>query len=229
MSGDTRLHSNSDEQLAQLQQSLRATLPMARLERSRLPALAEIELALINADFPTGPLPQEVMQAVIAEPAYWAFCWGSGLALARFLLDEPNWVAGKQVVDLGSGSGVAGIAAVMAGAAGVVGCDTDGFARDATRLNAALNGIDLEVTDTLPEHCDLILMADVLYDKQNLGLLTLAQDHAAEVLVADSRVTTLPDPSYQEITTINALTYPNLGEFDEFATAHLFHWCGEPA
>ncbi len=209
-----------------MQQSLRTTLPMARLETTRLPAVAEIELALINADFPTGPLPQEVMQAVIAEPAYWAFCWGSGLALARFLLDEPSWVQGKVVVDLGSGSGVAGIAAAMAGAAQVIACDTDPFARQATTVNAAINQVTLEVTEQLPPLCDVLLMADVLYNQRNLPLLQLAQQHARQVLVADSRVTTLPDPSYVELTTIDALTYPNLGEFDEFATAHLFHWRG---
>ena len=146
------------------------------------------------------------------------------MALARWLLDQPQWVADKCVVDLGSGSGVAAIAAALAGAARVIACDTDTHARLATRVNAALNNVTIEVTDTLPQSCDVLLMADVLYDKQNLGLLQLAQDHADEVLVADSRVTTLPDPGYAEITTINALTYPNLGEFDEFATAHLFHW-----
>jgi hypothetical protein len=52
--------------------------------------------------------------------------------------------------------------------------------------------------------------------------------HAREVLVADSRVTDLPDPSYREIARIDALTIPNLGEFDEFRTAHLFHWQDQP-
>ena len=85
------------------------------------------------------------------------------------------------------------------------------------------------MTDSLPTRCDVLLMADVLYDRQNLGLLTLAQQCGKEVLVADSRVTTLPDESYAEIATIDALTYPNLGEFDEFATAHLFHWRGKDA
>jgi len=52
----------------------------------------------------------------------------------------------------------------------------------------------------------------------------VAQQHAREILVADSRVTVLPDRNYREITQIDALTQPNLGEFDEFSTAHLFHW-----
>ncbi len=161
---------------------------------------------------------------MISEPAYWSFCWGSGLALARFLLDEPGWVAGKSVVDLGSGSGVAGIAAAQAGAREVFACDTDIDARLATTTNARANGVKIEVGATLPGQCDVLLMADVLYDRQNLALLGLAQQHASEILVADSRVLALPDPAYREIARIDALTFPNLGEFDEFATAHLFHW-----
>lgn len=207
-----------------LQQALHDTLPDARIETVPLPGCAAIRLGLINADYQTGPLDPEVMQAVIRAPAYWAFCWGSGLALARFLLEAPHWVQGKSVVDLGSGSGVAGIAAALAGAARVTACDTDAQARLATAANAELNGVHIEVNATLPDHADILLMADVLYDSSNLGLLSLAQAHADEVLVADSRVQALPDPSYREISRIDALTAPNLGEFDEFRTAHLFHW-----
>ena len=203
---------------------LQRTLPQARLQLYRPDGLAEIELALINHDFPTGPLPADVMQAVIAEPAYWSFCWGSGIALARHLLDNPEVVAGRDVVDLGSGSGVAAIAAAMAGASAVVACDLDADARLAAEINAAHNGVSVTTTETLPEHADLIVMADVLYDAANLPLLAEAQAHADEILVADSRVTTLPDPSYMLVRTIPCLTYPNLGEFDEFNLAHLFGW-----
>lgn len=207
-----------------LEQALQKTLPDARIETVRLPQCDAIRLGLINADYQTGPLDPEVMQAVIRAPAYWAFCWGSGLALARYLLDQPEWVRGRTVIDLGSGSGVAGIAAALAGADEVIACDTDPQARLATELNADLNGVQIRVQDNLPARAELLLMADVLYDRSNLPLLGLAQSHAAEVLVADSRVTDLPDSSYQEIGRIEALTIPNLGEFDEFRTAHLFHW-----
>ena len=71
--------------ISELQTRLQKTLPMGRIDVLCVPD-THIELGLINADFPTGPLPQEVMQGVIAQPAYWAFCWGSGLALAQFLL-----------------------------------------------------------------------------------------------------------------------------------------------
>jgi predicted nicotinamide N-methyase len=207
-----------------LQRRLRRTLPEARIEAVALPGCGPLQLGLINADFPLGPLPPEVMRAVIEQPAYWAFCWGSGLALARFLLAQPDWVAGRTVVDLGSGSGVAAIAAALAGASRVVACDTDEDARLATTVNAHLNGVAIEVSAELPASSDLMLMADVLYDRQNLPLLDIAQRHADQVLVADSRVTVLPDPGYREITRVEALTLPNLGEFDEFKTAHIFHW-----
>lgn len=212
------------DRFSALQDRLQATLPMASIVETELPELPRMRLGLINDDFPTGPLPEEVMRAVIAQPAYWAFCWGSGLALAQFLLEQPDWVSGKSIIDLGSGSGVAGIAAAMAGAAQVTACDTDADARLASEVNAALNDVEITVADQLPEHCDVLLMADVLYDKQNLPLLGLAQQHADTVLVADSRVTTLPDPAYQEIANIKSLTFPNLGEFDEFNTAHVFAW-----
>ena len=216
------------KRLDELTHHLQATLPMGSIHPQQLPGCPELVLGLINTDFPTGPLPGEVMRDVIECPAYWAFCWGSGLALARFLLSEPAWVAGKSVTDLGSGSGVAAIAAAMAGAASVIACDSDPGARLATTINAQLNNLSIEVTDTLPETCDILLMADVLYDRENLPLLATAQAHAAEVLVADSRVTELPDPSYTEVARIQALTYPNLGEFDEFDTAHVFHWKAGP-
>lgn len=209
-----------------LQRRLRATLPMARLDCRPLPGCPEISLALINDDFPLGPLPPEVMRAVIARPAYWSLCWGSGLALARHLLDRPELVRGRRVVDLGAGSGVVAIAAAMAGAARVIACDSDPDALAATAANAALNRVAVTLADDLadvPTDNDLMLMADVLYDRENLPLLAAACRHADAVLVADSRIAELPDPAYRQVGTIATLTYPNLGEFDEFGTVRLFY------
>ena len=205
---------------------LKKTLPMGRIEAQHLPGCPEIALGLINADFPLGPLPADVMHDVIANPAYWALCWGSGVALARYLLDHPQWVRGRRVVDLGSGSGVAAIAAALAGAADVMACDTDPAAREATAVNAGLNRVRVAVAADLAAvgagH-DLLLMADVLYDRSNLPLLATASHHAREVLVADSRLATLPDAGYRKLEEIPALTFPNLGEFDEFGTVRLFY------
>ena len=116
------------------------------------------------------------------------------------------------------------ISAVSFGDTWIVACDTDMDARLATSVNARLNGVAVEISERLPDRSDILLMADVLYDKQNLPLLSVAQAHADEVLVADSRVTELPDPAYREVARIEALTYPNLGEFDEYRNAPVFRW-----
>src|SRR5688500_17129087 len=76
---------------------------------------------------------------------YWAFAWGGGLAIARYLRDHPEAVAGRRVFDLGSGSGLCAIAAGTAGAAEVVACDIDPFAAAAIELNARSNGVRLAI------------------------------------------------------------------------------------
>ncbi len=205
---------------------------MARLEVQSLPGCEQIRLALINEDFPTGPLPAEVMRAVIAQPAYWAFCWGSGLGLARILLEDPEQVIGKHVLDLGSGSGVAGIAAAMSGAARVTACDIDADACLATRVNAEINDVAIEVVDDIDQvgrPVDVVLMADVLYDRSNMPLLDLAAGFDARVIVADSRISDLERSDFTPRRSLEALTYPNLGEFDEYRTVRLFEQTAQGA
>ena len=48
----------------------------------------------------------------------------------------------KRVLDLGSGSGILGLASLLLGAESVLACDIDPKAADAARENAALNGLD---------------------------------------------------------------------------------------
>lgn len=205
--------------------ALRRTLPDADLQIAQLPSLEHIRLALINADYQTGPLPADVMHRVIANPAYWAFCWGSGLALALWLSQNPEVVSGKRVVDVGCGCGIGAIAAKLAGAAYVVACDNDEDALLITQANAGLNGATLDyaadVAD-LTADFDLVLMADVLYDKSNYPLLQLVKKLAEQTIVADSRIGTIDDADFQLFHTAQALTYPNLGEFDEFKDVRFF-------
>ena len=211
--------------VADLEIRLQRTLPQARLEVDALPDCDGIRLALINHDFPLGPLDPDVMRAVIAEPAYWAFCWGSGLALARYLLQTPERVRGRSVLDLGSGSGIAGIAAARAGAARVMACDIDPDARLASQVNADLNETAINVIgclNTNDARFDLVLLADVLYDKTNFSLLELAGSVANEVIVADSRIRDLDRADYRETGRLEAMTLPNLGEFDQYRLVRFF-------
>ena len=213
--------------LLALERRLQTTLPDARVEVADLPHLPEISLGLINADYQTGPLPPEVMHAVIAKPAYWAFCWGSGLSLARWLLDHPEEVKNKEVVDLGPGSGVVAIAAALAGATHVRACDNDADALLATETNAALNGVELSLSDdliNLEANCDVMFMADVLYDRANFGLISIAKEKAQKIIIADSRVADVEDDEFALAYEDTALTVPNLGEFDEFRNVRFFTW-----
>lgn len=101
---------------------------------------------------------------------FWAFPWAGGQALARHVLDHPDLVAGRRVVDFASGSGLVAIAALRAGAAEAVAVDVDPFCRAALALNAELNGVavpfraDDPLDAPLPE-CDVVLAGDVFYER----------------------------------------------------------------
>jgi predicted nicotinamide N-methyase len=101
---------------------------------------------------------------------YWAFPWPGGQALARYLLDHPDAVRDRRVLDVASGSGLVALAAALAGAAQVTAADTDPLAQAAIRLNAAGNGIQLRVEpadllDTAPVGWDVVLVGDACYER----------------------------------------------------------------
>lgn len=211
--------------VAELERRLRAVLATARLEPHRLPLVPELELWLINADFSNAALTAEETARVLDYPAYWAFCWASGQVLARWLLDHPEVVAGKRVLDFGSGSGVAGIAAARAGAAEVIACDIDADALLACSINAERNGVELTLApdfDAVAEPVDLILAADVLYDRVNLGWLDRFLQRAPAVLVGDSRVRNFDFPGYSSLGMHDAATVPDLDESAEFRRVTLY-------
>lgn len=101
---------------------------------------------------------------------YWAHYWGGGLALARYVLDHREVVAGRTVLDLGAGSGIVGIAAAKAGARLVTAADIDRYAIAAIALNAAANDVAVsallgDLTAGPPPAVDVILVGDLFYDK----------------------------------------------------------------
>ena len=198
---------------------LRATLPEAKIEIVSLPNLPSVRLGLINSNFPTGPLDADTMNAVIRKPAYWAFCWGSGLATASFILNNPKLVSGKNICDLGTGSGIVAIAAKKAGAREVWACDIDPDALKATELNCQINKVKIRLIDNLykvERPVSLTFMADVLYDKSNFDLIEIALSSSEEVIISDSRINNLADKRFEIFTKMEMMTLPNLGEFDEY-------------
>ncbi|MNG01242.1 Ribosomal protein L11 methyltransferase [compost metagenome] len=146
--------------------------------------------------------------------------------LARWLAEHPQWVRGKHVLDFGAGSGVAAIAAAKAGALEVVACDLDPLALAACRANAALNQVELGYSADFfqeADRFDLILVADVLYDRANLALLDQFLSRGRQVLVADSRVRDFQHPLYRRLGVMNACTWPDLAEPEEFRQVSLYH------
>lgn len=209
----------------QLTADIRQTLARARIEPVTLPDCGGLRLYLLADDFPQEPLGPEEMDAALNEPAYWIFCWASGLALARRLLREPALVRGKKVLDFGAGSGVVACAAALAGAREVVACDIDPASLRACAANAALNGVPVRLAGdffALAEDFDLVLAADVLYDRANHHFLDAFLARAPEVLVADSRVKNLQVPPYVLTGEEDAGTLPDLNEFDEFRRVRFY-------
>lgn len=107
-------------------------------------------------------------------PPYWAFAWAGGQALARYLLDHPEIVAGRCVLDFGSGSGLGAIAAAKAGAAHVIAAEIDAFARTAIALNAAANGVSIEIVaadlvGTGDPAWQVVIAGDVCYEQPMAG------------------------------------------------------------
>src|SRR6266480_7832011 len=107
------------------------------------------------------------------DPPFWAFAWAAGQALARYLLDHPETVRGRDVIDIASGSGLVAIAAARAGAAAVTAYDIDPLAIAAIGVNADANGVAVPAAcaDVLGEDgdpspgTDLILVADAFYER----------------------------------------------------------------
>jgi predicted nicotinamide N-methyase len=128
-------------------------------------------------------------------PPFWAFPWAGGQALARYVLDHPEIVRGRRVLDVASGSGLVAIAAAKAAAAGVTAGDIDLNALAVIGINAAANdaasvtarAVDLAADD--PSGAQVVLAADVFYQRELAGLalrfLRRAASEGAAVFVAD--------------------------------------------
>ncbi|MDG2532185.1 50S ribosomal protein L11 methyltransferase [Sphingomonas sp. HITSZ_GF] len=171
--------------------------------RTRLPLLPVpgIPEIVLHKAVPASGLGRLAAEDDAFGSPYWAYYWLGGLALARFVLDRPGFVAGRRVLDLGCGSGLVAIAAAKAGAAQVLAADIDRYAVTATRLNAEANGVAFEtvhadLTEGLVPAVDLILAGDVFYDPESaarvMPFLERCRAAGVEVLVGDPRRTSLP-------------------------------------
>ncbi|WP_111496991.1 class I SAM-dependent methyltransferase [Marinobacter bohaiensis] len=210
---------------ALLNQRMQRTLARGRVARTAPSGCPTLPLYLFDPAVLEGPLSHDEAQAVVAEPAYWSFCWASGQVLAQYLLDHPDTVAGRRVIDFGSGSGVVAIAAARAGASEVVACDIDADALAAVAANARLNDVAVTLCDDWHGRVgafDVVTAADVLYDPENRPLLAEFRAAAPSVLLADSRVKDLGDDRYVLQTVGEGRTWPDLHEFEEFNRVRIY-------
>ncbi|RLQ22763.1 methyltransferase domain-containing protein [Seongchinamella sediminis] len=208
-----------------LQSALAAIIPGGELATMTLPDVPEMQLLLLSPDYPRGNLSAAEMQRIMDNPLYWVFCWASGQVLARYLLDNPARVRGRRVLDFGCGSGVVAIAAALAGAREVIACDIDPLALAATGVNARLNGVELSLSDdyfAVSGELDIIIVADVLYDRENLPWLQRFAARAPQVLVADSRVKDFDYPPYRALSRRDSCTLPDLDESVEFRDVRIY-------
>lgn len=170
------------------------------------PHVPEIVLHLAEESVPIWQKTEDELGEMNIPPPFWAFAWAGGQALARYLLDNPGEVAGKTVLDLGTGSGLTAIAAMKAGAASVLAADIDPFALASAHLNAAANGVTLTTTaeDVLsapPGPFGAILVGDLFYERdladRVLTYIRLAHERGTRVLVGDPQRSYFPKDSFE--------------------------------
>lgn len=156
------------------------------------PFVAEFRLHLADELVPLWQA-TEWRAAAPQPPPFWAFAWPGSQALARHLLEHPELVRDKRVLDFGAGSGLASIAAAHCGASRVLACDLDPLANEVQRLNAALNGVTIEryTGDAVQStrSADVIMAGDVCYERESAERIVAWLRHQAAneslVLFAD--------------------------------------------
>ncbi|WP_309089200.1 methyltransferase [Phenylobacterium sp.] len=180
--------------IAQTLEGRRAFI-LENTRRQSPPHTPELTLHLADEITPIWRMTEEALAEIGLPPPFWAFAWAGGQALSRYVLDHPETVAGRAVIDFASGSGIVAIAARVAGAGRVLAADIDPFCGAALALNAEANGVTAEFTgeDLLeaspPAWAQVILAGDICYEKplaaRVMAWLGEARAAGATVLIGD--------------------------------------------
>lgn len=172
------------------------------------PLVPEITLHLAHEALPIWQKTEDELEQIGLPPPFWAFAWAGGQALARYILDSPELVRGKRVVDIASGSGLVAIAAMKAGAHSVLAADIDKFSEAAMQVNSELNGVQISITtqDLLmnpAEDFDVILVGDLFYEKTiaEKCFAWLQHAKAETILIGDPGRSYLPKDKLIKIVT----------------------------
>ena len=180
---------------------------LANTVKLTCPLVPELTLHLAHEAVPIWHKTEEELGEIGLAPPFWAFAWAGGQALARYILDHPEFIHGKSAVDLASGSGLVAFCAMKAGATSVLAADIDPFAASAMRLNAELNGVVLEVTtenllQTPPPQADFLLVGDLFYEKELatrvLAWLEQGRTQGSRILVGDPGRSYFPKDRFEK-------------------------------
>lgn len=187
------------------------------------PLVPEIRLHLATEVTPIWQASEESLAQGAVPPPFWAFAWAGGQALARYLLDHPRTVAGRSVIDFGSGSGLVAIAAAKAGAGSVIAAEIDHFAGAAIAANAALNGVAVSISLADPINaaflpCDILTAGDVCYEREMarraISWLRQRAGHGSLVLLGDPGRAYLPDTGLRSLARYSVPTSRELEDRD---------------
>jgi predicted nicotinamide N-methyase len=188
-----------------------------------VPHAPEIRLHVADEITPIWKMTEDALGALGISPPFWAFAWAGGQAIARYVLDNPELVRGKVVLDFAAGSGLCAIAAMKAGAAEALACDIDPFCRAAIAVNSEANGVEVDcvIADLLdgpPPTVDVILAGDICYEKtvaeQVLAWLKAAHAAGVKVLIGDPGRTYFPRQGLVHLAQYEVQTTRELEDFE---------------
>jgi predicted nicotinamide N-methyase len=196
-----------------------------------VPLVPEVVLHVADEALPLWHKTEEELGEAGLPPPFWAFAWAGGQALARYVLDHADTVAGRQVIDLASGSGLVAIAAMKAGADRVAAFDIDAFARAAMAINADANGVDIAISgdnlllapNAVP--ADTVLAGDIFYQQDvaesAFAFLAARAARGARVLIGDPGRCYLPK---HKLTQIASYRVPVTRELEDSEIKHTGVW-----
>ncbi|WP_380283409.1 class I SAM-dependent methyltransferase [Kitasatospora purpeofusca] len=163
-------------------------------------------------------------------PPFWAFAWAGGVGVARYVLDHPELVAGRTVLDLAAGSGLVGIAAALRGARSVRAAEIDAYAVAAIEVNAAANGVEVtaaveDLLDGDGAPAEVVLAGDVFYERtmaaRFLPFLQRARARGAVVIVGDPGRAYLPRERFRPLA---AYEVPVIADLEDAALKTTTVW-----
>jgi predicted nicotinamide N-methyase len=203
---------------------------LANTRLQAVPHAPQISLWLADEITPIWRMTEEELGEIGLPPPFWAFAWSGGQGLARYLLDHPAEVARRTVIDFATGSGLVGIAAMMAGATSALGADIDPFCGAAVALNAEANHVEMGFTDrdlldAPPPPVDVICAGDVCYEKpmteRVLAWLGAARANGTRVLIGDPHRTYFPK---SDLKLLAEYQVPTTRELEDFAIKRSSVW-----